>query len=128
MNKLFLENFYGNCNIVIQENAFENVVCEMATMLSRPQCVNWRQVIICPANGSVPDMQQAISLMTQFIAAWNCKTCNISNTLVGNKFVYHSEVVGDGPTTSSFLTINTWLQWIGQIQNTTQLQDEMRNI
>ena len=27
-------------NIFIQENAFENVVCEMASILSRPQCVN----------------------------------------------------------------------------------------
>ena len=33
-------NFYRNCNIFIQENAFESVVCEMAAMLSRPQCVN----------------------------------------------------------------------------------------
>ena len=27
-------------NIFIQENAFENVICEMASILSRPQCVN----------------------------------------------------------------------------------------
>ena len=26
--------------IFIHENAFENVVCEMAAILSRPQCVN----------------------------------------------------------------------------------------
>ena len=25
--------------VLIQENAFESVVCEMAVMLSRPQCV-----------------------------------------------------------------------------------------
>ena len=32
----------------IQENAFENVICEMASILSRPQCVNtsWTQWLI----------------------------------------------------------------------------------
>ena len=32
--------FNRNSNIFIQENALENVVCEMASILSRPQCVN----------------------------------------------------------------------------------------
>ena len=31
-------NFYRNSNIFIQENAFENIACEMAAILSRPQC------------------------------------------------------------------------------------------
>ena len=30
-----------NPNIFIQENAFESVVCEMAAILSRPQCVKF---------------------------------------------------------------------------------------
>ena len=38
MNKL-LWNFNPNSNIFIQENVFESFVCEMAAMLSRPQCV-----------------------------------------------------------------------------------------
>ena len=38
MNKLQW-NFIWNSNIFIQENAFESVVCEMAAILSRPQCV-----------------------------------------------------------------------------------------
>ena len=38
MNK-FQWNFNRNSNIFIQENVFESVVCEMAAMLSRPQCV-----------------------------------------------------------------------------------------
>ena len=33
-------NFNWNSYIFIQENAFENVVCEMAPNLSRPQCDN----------------------------------------------------------------------------------------
>ena len=32
-------NFNWNSNIFIQENALENIVCEMASILSRPQCV-----------------------------------------------------------------------------------------
>ena len=32
--------FNRNSNIFVQENAFESVVCEMAVILSRPQCVN----------------------------------------------------------------------------------------
>ena len=38
MNKLQW-TFNRNSNIFIQENALENVVCEMASILSRPQCV-----------------------------------------------------------------------------------------
>ena len=33
-------NFNQNSNIFIHENAFESIVCELATILSRPQCVN----------------------------------------------------------------------------------------
>ena len=43
MNKLQW-HFNRNCNIFFQENAFESVVCEMATILSRPQCVNGVQM------------------------------------------------------------------------------------
>ena len=35
----FQWNFNRNSNIFIQENAFENIVCEMSAILSRPQCV-----------------------------------------------------------------------------------------
>ena len=55
-----------------------------------------------------------------------CQTSNRSGTLVGNKIVDHSDVVGASPvgadpTTSSFST-NIWFQCIGQ----RQLQDETR--
>ena len=36
-------DLYWNLYIVIEENAFENVVCEMATILSRPQCVKYHE-------------------------------------------------------------------------------------
>ena len=38
MNKRQL-NFIPNSDILIHENALEHVVCEMASILSRPQCV-----------------------------------------------------------------------------------------
>ena len=31
-------------NLFIQENAFENIACEMASILSRPQCVNAQSI------------------------------------------------------------------------------------
>ena len=63
-------------------------------------------------------------LLTNYIHMY-CQTSNISNTLVGNKIVDHSDIVGASPvgaapTSSSFLTE----QWIGQ----RQLQDRMRNV
>ena len=36
--------FNRNSYIFIQENAFENVVWKMASILSRPQCVKWQLV------------------------------------------------------------------------------------
>ena len=40
LGKKFYWNLNLNLYIFIQENAFENVVWEMADILSRPQCVN----------------------------------------------------------------------------------------
>ena len=37
----FISILYRNSNIFIQENEFENGVCEMASILSQPQCVMW---------------------------------------------------------------------------------------
>ena len=39
-------NFNRNSNIFIEENAFENVVCEMLSISSRPQCVNGRRSVL----------------------------------------------------------------------------------
>ena len=43
MNK-FQWKLNQNFNIFIQENAFENIVCEMAAILSRGRWVNGRPV------------------------------------------------------------------------------------
>ena len=39
LRNTFQWNLERNSNIFIQENVFESVVCEMASILSRPQCV-----------------------------------------------------------------------------------------
>ena len=40
-------NFIRNSEIFIQENVLENVVCEMASILSRPQCFKRNPVLTC---------------------------------------------------------------------------------
>ena len=40
LEKKFQWNLNHNLNIFIQENEFQNIVCEMASILSRPQCNN----------------------------------------------------------------------------------------
>ena len=39
LKKKFKWNLKQNSYILIQENAFENDICEMAANVSRPQCV-----------------------------------------------------------------------------------------
>ena len=48
----FQWNFNRNSNIFIQENAIKNVVCEMAFILSRPQCVKKARAFIRMTNNS----------------------------------------------------------------------------
>ena len=56
------------------------------------------------------------------------KVSNVRHTLVGNKIVDHSDVVGHCLSALFLLhlhsQLNMWLQWIGQ----RQLQDKMRNV
>ena len=47
LRKKLQRNVNRNSYIFIQENAFEGVVCEMASILSRPQCVNSKFINIC---------------------------------------------------------------------------------
>ena len=71
------------------------------------------------------------------VSTCDLKTFNISGTLVGNKIVDHSDVVGaaptgDAPTTSEWSTIhlhsrlNTWPQWIGT--ETTARRDDLKHL
>ena len=61
-------------------------------------------------------------------ASWKAtvyrQTSNVSRTLVGNRIVDHSDVIGALLQLHHHFRLNAWLQWIGQ----TQLQDETGNI
>ena len=53
------KNLKRNSCISIQENAFQNVVCEMASISSQPQCVkpfNWVYVFCDMIYGECIDM------------------------------------------------------------------------
>ena len=50
-------NFNRNSNIFIGENTFENVVCEMTVILSRPQCVNMES-----PNRCITDIDKCLKL------------------------------------------------------------------
>ena len=50
--------FKQNSYISIQENAFENIVCEMAAILSRPQCVK-----SAAEEGTQPNFDRGVPLM-----------------------------------------------------------------
>ena len=54
-NKL-QRNFNRNSNIFIEENTFENVLCEMLFISSRPQCVKCRVCIIDGGEISIREM------------------------------------------------------------------------
>ena len=55
--------FSQNSNIFIQENALQNVVCEMASILSRPQCVNRNALVIKHKNVFETDIYQITLLL-----------------------------------------------------------------
>ena len=40
LEKKFQWNYNQNSYISIEENEFENVVCNVVTILSQPQCIN----------------------------------------------------------------------------------------
>ena len=61
-------NFKQNLYIFIQENAFDCVVCEMAAILSRPQCVKCHRLLKF-TQGRQEYWTQLISLL---LMAWGC--------------------------------------------------------
>ena len=72
-------NFNRNHSIFIQENAFESVVCKMAAILSRPQCVKTfnlqRDVFPFPNQDiqSPADWSNTFAIHTNmFIYIWFC--------------------------------------------------------
>ena len=69
---------YWNSNIFIQENALENIVCNMASILSRLQCVN----SLLPDGVLLPShyLNQCWLIVSWTLGnkfQWNCKSVNI---------------------------------------------------
>ena len=74
-NKL-QRNLNWNLYIFIQENAFERIVCEMAAILSRPQCVKGIYCKVIP-------VQQVMSPLSAIkINFHKCKVCLWINNLM----------------------------------------------
>ena len=85
MNKLQW-NFNRNSNIFIQENAFESVVCEMAAMLSRPQCVNMHMVLLWLSSFQVDVCVEFANLPISFrvaLLAWGYDISEIAPKNMG---------------------------------------------
>ena len=59
-------NFNRNSNIFIQENALENVVCEMASILSRPQCVKHKTENVT-LNSHFPGSHELMSFIWYYL-------------------------------------------------------------
>ena len=62
----FSEIFYRNSNIFIEEKTFENVVCEMLFISSRPQCVYWRSSMPHP----ICALMQDCSISSLVLSCW----------------------------------------------------------
>ena len=61
-------NFNRYWYIFIQESSFENVICEMASILSRPQCV---KLLLCIDAGiNVYDHNQYIIDIQNYLSNW----------------------------------------------------------
>ena len=65
-------NFNWISNIFIQENALENVVCEMASILSRPQCVK------CGINEPLSSMKMNFDYMCHLSFKEIVENANVS--------------------------------------------------
>ena len=94
---------------------------------------NWQQICLCldvlmkwlseQYSNSHNISKIGFSLLHNFMYH---QTSSRRRTLIGNKIVEHSDVVGASPMLQLHLysRLNTWLQWIGQ----RQVQDETENM
>ena len=75
-------DFNRNSNIFIQENAVQNVVCKMASILSRPQCV---KCISLKSNLNL--LVKLLSLSIYIEKVW-CVCCHLMGSLVFKYYCY----------------------------------------
>ena len=96
-------NFKQNSNIFIQENGFECVVCEMASIWSRPQCVNNEPVI---ALTSIGDKLSSEPMM-DFNDAYTCASRPLWIYIVDWLFMFGSRPLKES-VDSDFSEKNSW--------------------
>ena len=74
-------NFNRNSNIFIHENALQNVVCEMASNLSRPQCDNWHGSRL---------LWSLLSVMVTYMYVWSGSFMDLAG------FIPHTNIMLNG--------------------------------
>ena len=105
-------NIYQNSHFFIQENTVKNAVCKMVVILSLSQCVKCMAGCWHSQHGRNPFkagyMHSSEACISHLLAPWqeclwncDCKTSNISHTLVGNEIVDHSDVVAASPVSAA---------------------------
>ena len=99
-------NFNWNSNIFIQENAFEKVVCEMAAILSRPQCVNPLHVEFFKGNIKMHSVIYSC-LHTDNTGSWILSLCKTRSYL----FYIVNDVLAMQGARASVTMIRTMLNW-----------------
>ena len=75
-------------------------------------------------------LQQGLVFFTSSSSPYpmNRQISNISHTLVGNKIVYRSDVVGASPVGAAPTSFSFWTWHLASIYWAKQLQDETRDI
>ena len=104
-------NFNQNSNTFIEENTFENVVCEMLSILSQPQCVN--QPIALEIS-----IQAGVTLKNRFkINKWCCAVPLYRGHLFIYLFYFFQNILGSEPMSWMHhvtLGFSQWLfRWLG---------------
>ena len=86
----FNENLIKNATIFIDENARENVVCEMASIYSRPQCV--KTDYDCIPGSSTRDLAASYSDVTDnSTVCWAAclgQQCHLCGELIGDRWTF----------------------------------------
>ena len=78
-------NFNYNWHIFIQENTFENVICQMASISSRPQCVNKNLFYFSPRNRN---WSHFVTGLTQI-----CWTIHNSRAMIDGIYIYQKYLI-----------------------------------
>ena len=117
-------NLNRNSNICIQENLFESVDCETASILSRPQCVKLLEEQNLQSSKH-PIRSNNLSSMVSFLNIGSCNYCQaaflfkkwkitlgyaLTKTSAKSRYIYANEIVEDYEIT--FNLTDEFMKWI----------------